>query len=337
MHIFYPDYYNNFRCIASDCPDSCCKEWDVQVDPESAARYRALPGALGDHLRSVLEDADGETIMRQTPDRRCPMWRQDGLCEIQANLGEAALCHVCSQFPRLRHDYGNFVELGLELSCPEAARMILSAPSPVTVCKTVPGGSEPECDESTMAILRASREEARNILNAPALSPGEALAVLLLYGYRVQAALDGEEVCPFHADTALTEARNLAQPGSMTDIFDLFKTLEILTPTWRDLLNTVPVLQPLDARHRALARYFIDRYWLQAVSDLDLIGRVKFIVTSCLMVRALPGDLMQIAQLYSKEIENDADNVYALLDAAYTSPALTDVKLLGLLLTRPSE
>ena len=50
------------------------------------------------------------------------------------------------------------------------------------------------------------------------------------------------------------------------------------------------------------------------------------------MIRALPGDPLRNAQLYSKEIENDADNVYALLDAAYTSPALTDVKLLGLLL-----
>jgi hypothetical protein len=81
-----------------------------------------------------------------------------------------------------------------------------------------------------------------------------------------------------------------------------------------------------------LARYFIDRYWLQAVSDLDLVGRVKFTITSCLMIRSLPMDVVTAAQLYSKEIENDADNVYALLDAAYTCPALTDVRLLGLLL-----
>jgi hypothetical protein len=49
------------------------------------------------------------------------------------------------------------------------------------------------------------------------------------------------------------------------------------------------------------------------------------------MVRALPMETVDAAQLYSKEIENNTDNVYALLDAAYTSPAITDVRLLGLL------
>ena len=46
-------YFDNFRCIASACPDSCCKEWDVQVDAVSAEFYRNLTGALGDRLRSV--------------------------------------------------------------------------------------------------------------------------------------------------------------------------------------------------------------------------------------------------------------------------------------------
>jgi hypothetical protein len=49
-------------------------------------------------------------------------------------------------------------------------------------------------------------------------------------------------------------------------------------------------------------------------------------------VRHLGGDLVQTAQLYDKEIENNIDNVEAILDGAYTSAALTDEKLLGLLL-----
>ena len=81
-----------------------------------------------------------------------------------------------------------------------------------------------------------------------------------------------------------------------------------------------------------LARYGIWRYWLQAVSDFDLVGRVKFILASCLVIKWLGGDLLVTAQRYSKEIENDADNVDALLDAAYTAPAMADIRLLGLLL-----
>ena len=68
------------------------------------------------------------------------------------------------------------------------------------------------------------------------------------------------------------------------------------------------------------------------MSDYDLIGRVKMIVVSCLLIHYLGGDFVATAQLYSKEIENDVDNVEAILDGAYTSPALTDVNLLSLLL-----
>ena len=76
----------------------------------------------------------------------------------------------------------------------------------------------------------------------------------------------------------------------------------------------------------------MERYWIQAVSDYDLYSRVKFAIVSCLLIRQLGGDLMETAQLYSKEIENDADNVDAILDAAYSHPAFTDDKLLSLLI-----
>ena len=112
MELIYPSYYKDFACIAGDCPDSCCHEWEVQVDTASAAWYRAMEGALGDALREALYDEEGETYLRNVGDR-CPMWREDGLCRIQAELGEQALCDVCRDFPRLKQDYGDFVELGL--------------------------------------------------------------------------------------------------------------------------------------------------------------------------------------------------------------------------------
>ena len=64
----------------------------------------------------------------------------------------------------------------------------------------------------------------------------------------------------------------------------------------------------------------------------DLICRVKMIVAACLLVKTLGGDPIQTAQLYSKEIENNTDNIDAILDAAYTHPLFTDENLLGLLI-----
>ena len=78
--------------------------------------------------------------------------------------------------------------------------------------------------------------------------------------------------------------------------------------------------------------YFITRYWLQAVADYDLIGRVKYMIASCLLIHSLEGDFLKKSQLFSKEIENEPDNVDAVLDGAYTCRALTDVNLLSLLL-----
>ena len=109
-----------------------------------------------------------------------------------------------------------------------------------------------------------------------------------------------------------------------------FRELEILTQRWRSLLAG-PHTPALPEKTRALARYLVERYWLQAVSDYDLMGRVKFMVISCILICALPGDFCRNAQLYSKEIENNCSNVESILDAAYTDPAFTDLGLLGLL------
>lgn len=330
MKITVPNHYHKFRCLAAACPDSCCKDWAVQVDPQAAEFYRSLPGELGDRLRQVMQEEDGDTILALEADGRCPMWRDDGLCRIHAQLGETALCDTCRDFPRLRHDYGDFVELGLELSCPEAARLILNERKYEAATTQMPGDAPPEYDTEAMNILLRSREVALRFLEDSSYSVGQALAVLLLYGYDVQNELDGGETATLDEPFALAEAERLTEHGSVEDILEFFQGLEILTPTWRQRLSA-PSPAPWTEEFRALARYFVARYWLQAVSDYDLVCRVKLAVVSCLVVKALGGNMIDTAQLYSKEIENDADNVEAILDGAYTSPALTDKKLLYLL------
>ena len=263
------------------------------------------------------------------------MWRRDGLCRIQAELGEKALCRTCREFPRLTHDYGDFMELGLELSCPEAARLILNQ-SAGFVTEDVPGIGAAEYDEEAMAVLRRTRAKALALLGDASRTIGHTLALLLLYGCQAQGELDGAESAPFDTDAALDTARELAQPGDAAEILPFFQSLEILTDTWKSRLHS-PAPGDWDCRTMALARYFVNRYWLQAVSDYDLYSRVKFMVIACLLLRTLGGDFVETAQLFSKEIENDAGNMDALLDAAYEHPAFTDARLLGMLLQSVGE
>lgn len=330
MEVFYPSYYKSFACIAAACPDSCCKEWEVDVDDISAARYRGLTGPLGDALRRVLKDTEDGTVMT-IHNGRCPMWREDGLCRIQAELGHEALCKTCQEFPRLRHDYGSFVELGLELSCPEAARLILTQQA-TWEKENVAGDGTADYEEEVMQVLRRSREVVLQYLRSSTTPINQKLAVILLYGHHVQSWLDGGEEAYFDETAFLQLSSRHAQKGEWEPILNFFQNLEILTQQWEKRL-TSPESTKLWANGQiALAEYFISRYWLQAVSDYDLIGRVKMIVVSCLLIHYLGGDFIATAQLYSKEIENDVDNVEAILDGTYTSPALTDVNLLSLLL-----
>ena len=329
MPIHKPDYFDRFTCLASACPDSCCKEWDVLVDTQSASYYRSLPGELGQRLRQVLTDV-GEDVYMTIEDGRCPMWQTDGLCRIQAQLGHDALCKTCRDFPRITHDYGVFIELGLELSCPEAARLILSSPvepfpfPDLTSCS--------DYDQEDMSLLLHSRLEALALLKRKDLTVPQALTSLLLHGYHIQSLLDGEDAPDFSLEAALNTAKGLAIPGSSQAFRDFFLSLEILTPHWKQLLAAPSAPGNWSDTYRLLASYFVQRYWLQAISDFDLVGRVKLCVVLCLLIRELGGDLPRTAQLCSKEIENNTDNIDALLDAAYTCPAFTDDRLLGFLL-----
>ncbi len=322
MRITYPSYYKDFKCIAADCPDSCCHEWTVDVDEKAAVFYRSLPGALGDRLREVLTE---DNTMELENDR-CPMWRADGLCRIQAELGHEVLCKTCREFPRLTHDYGDFVEYGLELSCPEAARLIFSG-SQKLISEDVPGGTEPEYDTEVMKILLHSRKKALDFLSTTSLPLNRTLTVLLLYGHTVQGAIDGNGDTEFDLEECLHLGDRFAGKGDFSAFIDFFSNLEALTDRWTTLLQTATP-QPVTDTLKPLAIYMVQRYWLQAVSDYDLISRVKLTVSACILVASLGVDA---AQLFSKEIENSCDNVDALLNGAYESPALTDANLLGIL------
>lgn len=308
MIVSRPAYYDRFRCLASACPDSCCQDWSVQVDEEALALYRRLSGPLGERLRSVLTREDGETVFA-VENGRCPMWRGDGLCRIQAELGEQALCRVCREFPRIRHDFGDFAELQLELSCPEAARLILLSPPEPNLTREEPDADPPEYDRAEMAFLKKQRETLLDILSDPALTPREALL-------RFYCEASGEEITP-------------EGPGEIRPMADFFASLEILTQMWPALL-TEAAPRPLHPLTRSLARYLTERYWLR--QDLgDDWGKGGFIAACCLLVSALGENFLENAQLFSKEVENCAENIDALMDAVYDHPAFSPENLTALL------
>ena len=125
MQDIYPDFYRRFRCIANRCEDSCCKDWDIDIDSATEAFYQSVQGSLGDKLRcKLVTDEYGERVFK-TENGRCPFWNDDMLCDIFIGIGEEHLSRTCDSFPRVCVDYGVFSEHILSFACPEAARLML--------------------------------------------------------------------------------------------------------------------------------------------------------------------------------------------------------------------
>ena len=35
MQFTVPDYYKEFKCVASECTDTCCAGWEINIDAHS--------------------------------------------------------------------------------------------------------------------------------------------------------------------------------------------------------------------------------------------------------------------------------------------------------------
>ncbi|MBR4758564.1 MAG: flagellin lysine-N-methylase [Lachnospiraceae bacterium] len=114
--------FDDFVCIADQCPKSCCIGWQIVIDESSLGKYKDTTGDFAPTLQNGVDQ--GEKCFRQTAGR-CAMLRNDGLCDLQKNLGEDYLCDTCRLYPRHEEDFLDLREETLTLSCPEVARMLL--------------------------------------------------------------------------------------------------------------------------------------------------------------------------------------------------------------------
>ncbi len=331
-----PAYFDQFHCLAQACPDSCCRLWEISVDAGTQRLWSKISGELGERLRNALvAGGDGSAVLAKVAGN-CALWDADGLCAVQKALGQEALCQICREYPRMVQDFGDFAELDLELSCPAAARLILTQiPADPTV-RAVAGGEPPLYDPELMALLLESRGPMLELVSNEDLPLGQALAVGLVYASEIQKRLDGGQAGPFSREQALRTAQALAAPGDIPGLRTFYLSLEILTKDWEKLLTGPIQKEAWCPELRAFARYELNRYWLHAAWDFDLMGRVKMVLAACILLRDLcggpPERRQRVIALYSKEVDDDADNLAAIFDAAYTSAALTDQGILGLLL-----
>lgn len=156
---------NEFRCIGSACPASCCRGWKVPIDQEMYMKYLAEKGPFGMLLRCCIEKKEDLVAFRSTF-HGCPFWGADRLCALQKKHGTQYMPAVCTQFPRQLYNLEFFCEETLYLACPEAARLFLKTvsenkPFVFTVSEGSPGyiANTTNDDKDFLDYLLKSRDE----------------------------------------------------------------------------------------------------------------------------------------------------------------------------------
>ena len=129
-----PQCFDRFHCTGADCEDTCCTGWEILVDQEHYEKYQTLSGQpiAGKALSSLVEISPARSSSRdyarfRLEELRCPALHL-GLCSIQQTLGEPYIPDLCSTYPRVLTVIGRAVEKSFHLSCPEAARLVLTDP-----------------------------------------------------------------------------------------------------------------------------------------------------------------------------------------------------------------
>lgn len=131
MKLYAPKYYKNFKCIADKCEHSCCIGWEIDIDNSTLEKYKKLKNGYG----ALIIDSicmDDTPHFKLAECDRCPHLDGQGLCKIISSVGEDYLCDICREHPRF-YNYTNVAEVGIGMSCREAARIILSSPDYVTM------------------------------------------------------------------------------------------------------------------------------------------------------------------------------------------------------------
>lgn len=135
--ILEPRHFTEFRCIGAECEDTCCDGWAVGVDKPTYEKYRDFADPK---WRSAFEqlviirpaDATDQDYARiQLDNSRCP-FLSEGLCRIHKELGEDYLPLACATFPRVWNVVDQVLEISLDMACPEAARVALLKPEPMS-------------------------------------------------------------------------------------------------------------------------------------------------------------------------------------------------------------
>ncbi|MBX9726845.1 MAG: flagellin lysine-N-methylase [Rickettsiales bacterium] len=113
-----------FACLGADCPDTCCRGWDMPADKAQLARYEARAPEL-----LAIIDLDANILRREPTGQHCAQLCE-GICSVHQKYGTELLGDACYFYPRLLHNVGGSMVMSGAASCPEMLRLIMHEAAP---------------------------------------------------------------------------------------------------------------------------------------------------------------------------------------------------------------
>lgn len=345
MYCIKQDDYDSFKCIAGECPKSCCIGWQIVIDEDSLKKYKKYKGDFKDRLKEGIDWKEG--VYKQCGGR-CAMLNDRNLCDEQLTLGEEGLCYTCGMYPRHIEEYDGRNEYSLSLSCPEAARMTVERKTPVNFTDYE---NDDECEEieDYDYLLDTKLEDSREVLykiardrNLPLFARME---LLRRFAVKLQECLDDDKL--FDMDDVIDEWSNEEnRKGEAFESLDISKLFELekLESDWDDTLDTAfkflkdnkpeKLFSSITkSEEEALENVLVSllyTYYCGAVYDDMIYSKVCLciysvewiyeIYKSILSAENITGDeekrqcLIKTVYLYAREVEHSDLNLNALED-----------------------
>lgn len=327
MKIRTPDYFNEFKCIADKCEDTCCAGWGIVIDNESYKKYLSVKGKFGDELRSKIVNEEGENVFALNGDR-CSFLSEGNLCDIYNELGSESLCYTCRQYPRYLEEFGNLREIGISLSCPEAARIMLHKDEIVkfNLLETDEQiNSYNDINPNVYINLMQCRKIVFDILQDRKIELIDRCTLVLAFVNEIQEKIDlndinsiksvknkylnkefiYEKIYSFKKYNNKLEQKYL----NIYKIFNIFRDLKHIKPN--DILGLEGSLRYFwqneedikiysnlhkefnryyknnEYKFEQILIYYVFRYFMKAVFDYDVLAKIKFALISFIIIKEL--------------------------------------------------
>ena len=263
-----------FSCLGAECPDTCCRGWDMPSDAGQRARMAERAPEL---LATV--DAEKSIMKRDAATQECEQLCA-GMCRIHGEFGAEFLSDSCYFYPRITHHIGRDTMLAGAASCPEMLRLMLHVPHAFVWRETeqsrMPAAAKPlDIGEFSPPEALALMQTSVNYALDESLSPEAILQQLLtLAGVpQTEPMLKSGDAHAVYYALALTEA--FAAPGISQRLPGIMQRMEQALDCRFDRAERTIVFGP-NATHAARmlqARWRVDaahvlapalRHWIAA-------------------------------------------------------------------------